>query len=169
MNTNDVTERIAQAADRTEVSAPPIDQMIRSGRRRRRVRLTAGIVSMVGIAAVGSTSFAGLVDNGTTNDPGTPIAGNSGFIRAEVAENCPDDLSQTVFLDTPGPGQTTPEGAVANVETSGVNEFVLVDNVDGVARVAVVSPSGQVTHLYKVSERSDGWWPDSYTTCRTAG
>ena len=68
-----------------------------------------------------------------------------------------------VDLDIPGPGQPTPEEAVAPY--AGAGRLVLVSEQGKTATVDVVGPEGQVFRVFEVTKHRDGWWPDGYTQC----
>jgi hypothetical protein len=68
-----------------------------------------------------------------------------------------------VALDVPGPGQPTPEKAVAPY--AGALQLV-VENVDGSTVVIGLARDATVFRVYQVTKRLDGWWPDGYAECR---
>ena len=92
----------------------------------------------------------------TAADPSTPPAG--------VATSLPcDESDQTaVFLDVPGPGRPTPEGAVAPY----AGALTLVAHKgDGGTTVLGLRADKTVFRVFDVTKRKDGWWPDGYREC----
>jgi hypothetical protein len=73
------------------------------------------------------------------------------------------EIEQTrVMLDIPGPGQPTPEEAVAPF--AGALTLVAQPR-DGQAVVLGLRANGTVFRVYRVAKHKDGWWPDSYREC----
>lgn len=75
---------------------------------------------------------------------------------------CPASDQTAVDLDVPGPGKSTPEAAVAPFADGSTT---LVNETEGSATVNALGADGTVTRVFKVTQRKDGWWPDSYTEC----
>jgi len=67
-------------------------------------------------------------------------------------------------LDVQGPGRPTQAEAVAPYADG---NRIVVDGSDP-AVVYVVDADGTATRIFKVSQQSDGWWPDSYVECRAS-
>lgn len=76
---------------------------------------------------------------------------------------CAESDQSSVALDVPGPGQPSPEEAVAPY--AGALELV-AEQVDGSTIVVGLIRDGTVFRVYQVTKRSDGWWPDGYAECR---
>ena len=76
---------------------------------------------------------------------------------------CADSDQSSVALDGPGPGQPSPEEAVAPY--AGALELV-AEHVDGGTIVVGLRRDNSVFRVYRVTKRSDGWWPDGYAECR---
>lgn len=77
---------------------------------------------------------------------------------------CPVEEQTIVDLDIPGPGMPTPEEAL-NAYAEG--PFRVVSTANGSAIVNALGPDGTVKRVFEVTQREDGWWPDSYTECST--
>ncbi len=76
---------------------------------------------------------------------------------------CAEVDQSSVALDVPGPGQPSPEEAVAPY--AGALELV-AERVGGSTIVAGLRRDGSVFRVFRVTGRSDGWWPDGYAECR---
>lgn len=70
-----------------------------------------------------------------------------------------------VSLDIPGPGQPSPEEAVAPFADGLVP--VLISQGARAARVATFSAAGDAVRVFTVTRREDGWWPDGWSQCGT--
>lgn len=81
----------------------------------------------------------------------------------ETALTCADTEQSRVDLDVPGPGQPSPEEAVAPY--AGALELASRE-VDGDTVVVGLRQDGSVFRMYHVSMHADGWWPDGYAECR---
>ena len=76
---------------------------------------------------------------------------------------CADTEQSRVALDVPGPGQPSPEEAVAPY--AGALE-VASREVDGDTVVVGLRQDGSIFRVYQVTRRAAGWWPDGYSECR---
>lgn len=74
-----------------------------------------------------------------------------------------DEADQTFgALDIPGPGQPTPEEAVAPF----ADALTLVSEGGGShVKVHGIRADGTVERIFEVTKREDGWWPDRYGEC----
>jgi hypothetical protein len=151
----------------TPGSPAPVADLISRGRRRQRTFVALALAPVLGVLATGGylmlPDFGG---HGNAIDPGTDSPGIEADVDnlASVDEWCPETPSSNLILDVPGPGQNTPEEAVEKLESSAAR-LVRIDDSGKFARVAVVDGEGRVTRVYKLYERSDGWWPQGYTKC----
>lgn len=68
-----------------------------------------------------------------------------------------------VALDIPGPGQPTPEEAVAPFADGLVP--VLMHQTATAATVTTFSAAGDAIRVFTVTRREDGWWPDGWSQC----
>ncbi len=78
------------------------------------------------------------------------------------AHPCPNSSRKSVDLDIPGPGQPTPQLAVAPYA---LGSAILLSEENGTATVLGLAGYGEPTRVFKVTKREDGWWPDSYVEC----
>jgi len=78
------------------------------------------------------------------------------------AHPCPNSSRKSVDLDIPGPGQPTPQLAVAPYA---LGSAILISEENGTATVLGLAGYGEPTRVFKVTKREDGWWPDSYVEC----
>jgi hypothetical protein len=116
--------------------------------------------AQVGMSVVLIVLAAGCGD-GTA--PNTAAASSSASATASALP-C-DEAHQTgVALDVPGPGQRTPEEAVAPY--AGALELVAQDG-DERTSVLGLRADGSVFRVFDVSRHGDGWWPDGYRECRS--
>lgn len=84
----------------------------------------------------------------------------------DVGLPCPTDQRTAVDLDVPGPGQPTPEAAVALLLPQlGQLSVGSVKSEGRRATVAAVNSAGSVVRIYSLTLATDGWWPDGYSTC----
>jgi hypothetical protein len=123
--------------------------MVRAGR-------TIGVL----LAVVTLSSACGVQGSDGATQASEPTA------RARALPCIAGDQSH-VALDVPGPGRTTPEQAVAPY--AGALEVIelVTDEVDETMVVVGLGPDDIAFRVYRVTKRSDGWWPDSYAECRT--
>lgn len=84
------------------------------------------------------------------------------FSASKMSLPCPVADQTGLDLDVPGPGQPTPEEAVAPY--AGALTLV-AEQVDGRTIVLGLRGDGSVFREYQVTEREDGWWPDGYHEC----
>lgn len=98
---------------------------------------------------------------------GAPTSGQSAPSPESVAPAtelpCADTEQSRVDLDVPGPGQPTPEEAVAPY--AGALRLAARE-MDGGTIVVGLKRDDSVFRVYLVTERADGWWPDGYEECR---
>ena len=78
------------------------------------------------------------------------------------AHPCPNSSRKSVDLDIPGPGQPTPQLAVAPYA---LGSAIVISEENGAATVLGLAGYGEPTRVFKVTKREDGWWPDSYVEC----
>lgn len=84
-------------------------------------------------------------------------------VVSETVLPCASTEQSRVDLDVPGPGQPSPEEAVAPY--AGALELTS-RGVDGDTVVLGLRQDGSVFRMYHVRKRADGWWPDGYAECR---
>lgn len=77
--------------------------------------------------------------------------------------SCPFSKQTSVDLDIPGPGQPTPQAAVAPF--LGSLTITAVHTKERAAQVIASDADGAAVRVYTLTERDDGWWPDGYTEC----
>ncbi|GAA1435189.1 hypothetical protein GCM10009641_30700 [Mycobacterium cookii] len=118
------------------------------------MRIGHVVVMVAVVAAVGSGCGASTA--ATREDP-TPSAVTG------TALPCADAEQSRVDLDVPGPGQPSPEEAVATY--AGALELASRE-VNGDTVVVGLRQDGSIFRTYHVSQRADGWWPDGYSECR---
>lgn len=94
----------------------------------------------------------------STIDSATSGEGSKGHVRL----GCPASEQTAVDLDVPGPGKSTPEEAVAPFADG---PTTVVDETEGAATINALGADGTVARVFRVTQRKDGWWPDSYTEC----
>lgn len=114
-----------------------------------------GVVTMAVVATVASGCGASTSEQ--REDP-TPSA------VSDTALPCADTEQSRVALDVPGPGQPSPEEAVAPY--AGAMELAS-RAIDGDTVVVGLRQDGSIFRMYHVSKRADGWWPDGYSECRS--
>ena len=121
--------------------------MVRTGR-------TTGVL----LAVVTLSSAGGVQGSDGATRASRPAA------RAGALPCIASDQSH-VALDVRGPGRT-PEQAVAPY--AGALELIelITDEVDEGTVVVGLRPDDTAFRVYRVTRRSDGWWPDSYAECR---
>ena len=107
------------------------------------------------VAVVTLSSACGARSSGDTQASEPPT-------RASALP-CAESDQSGVALDVPGPGQPSPEEAVAPY--AGALELV-AEQVDGSTIVVGLRRDDTVFRVYQVTKRSDGWWPDGYAECR---
>jgi len=117
-------------------------------------RTTGALLTVVML--VGACSACGAQGSSTAMRAPTPSA------RADALP-CADGGQSHVALDVPGPGRPTPQQAVAPY--AGALELVTADVDEGTV-VLGLRHDDSVFRVYRVTERSDGWWPDGYAECR---
>ncbi len=118
-----------------------------------KIGLVAGMLAAV--ATVGTGCGA------PTSDPVEP---SSDPAAPATALPCADSEQGRFDLDVPGPGQPTPEEAVAPY--AGALRLAATE-VDGGMVVVGLRRDDSVFRVFGVTERSDGWWPDGYSECRS--
>lgn len=91
---------------------------------------------------------------GSQPSPGTVYGGLS----------CPFSEQTRVALDVPGPGQPTPQDAVAPF--LGSLSISAVNTKERAAQVIASDADGAAVIVYSLTQQEDGWWPDGYTECR---
>ena len=84
-------------------------------------------------------------------------------VAPATALPCADSGQLRVDLDVPGPGQPSPEEAVAPY--AGALKLA-ASEVDGGTVVVGLRRDDSVLRVYHVTKRVDGWWPDGYSECR---
>ena len=88
-----------------------------------------------------------------------PTPANKTSLSAHI---CPNSSRKSVDLDIPGPGQPTPQLAVAPYA---LGSAILISEENGTATVLGLASYGEPTRVFKVTKREDGWWPDSHVEC----
>ena len=119
--------------------------MVRTGR-------TTGVL----LAVVTLSSAGGVQGSDGATRASRPAA------RAGALPCIASDQSH-VALDVRGPGRTTPDQAVAPY--AGALKLITVEVDEGTVVVGL-RPDDTAFRVYRVTRRSDGWWPDSYAECR---
>lgn len=115
-----------------------------------------GHVAMMAVVAT-VASGCGASPSGQSGEP-TPAA------ASETALPCVATEQSRVALDVPGPGQPSPEEAVAPY--AGALQLASGE-VDGDTVVFGLRQDGSIFRMFQVSERADSWWADGYSECRT--
>lgn len=93
---------------------------------------------------------------------GSVPADDSSEADGQTGLGCSVGEQRAVDLDVPGPGMPTPEEAV-NAVSDGL--ATVVSKAAGAATVNTLGPDGTVMRVFELTQREDGWWPDSYTEC----
>ena len=114
-----------------------------------------GVLNTLALLAAASLSACGSDDSESST---------RGLDRSETGQSLPCAKAEQLLtaLDIPGPGQPTPEDAVAPY-AGGL--FLAAERVDGRTIVLGLRRDGTVFREYQVRKRSDGWWPDGYREC----
>lgn len=105
------------------------------------------------LAVMGSACVPGSAVDAT--EPAEPSSSTMSLPCAETEQT-------RVMLDIPGPGQPSPEEAVAPF--AGALTLVAQPG-DGQSVVFGLRADGTVFRVYQVTKHNDGWWPDSYREC----
>jgi hypothetical protein len=113
------------------------------------------VVSVLATAAT-VTSGCGAPTSAQSSQPPASAA-------STAALSCADTDQSRVDLDVPGPGQPSPEEAVAPY--AGALKLA-VRKIDGGTIVVGLRRDDSVFRVFRVTERADGWWPDGYSECR---
>lgn len=113
-----------------------------------------GQVGMFVLLAV-MWSGCGHRSAGEATEPAQPSSSTMSLPCAETEQT-------RVMLDVPGPGQRTPEEAVAPF--AGALTLVTQQR-DGEDVVLGLRADGTVFREYSVTKHKDGWWPDGYQEC----
>jgi hypothetical protein len=107
--------------------------------------------------------LAGCADDGG-NEADTDKRATDREGATVLALPCPSSDQRPVDLDIKGPGQPTPEQAVAPF-AEGAEPVAREGERE--TRVFVLESDGTVASVFIVSRHDDGWWPDAYTDCAT--
>jgi len=163
----DALDRSARAI---AVSNAPIAAITSGGARRRKRRNHVAIAGCCLACATGAIGLALEIHGPSGRNAGPSIA--SEVSRTEAPEPlrlaCTPSQQRSFDLDVPGPGASSPEQAVETVSDDGYTFVTFRDQDSRSVSVYALDSTGAVTREYRVSERRDGWWPDSFTSCGTS-
>ena len=104
----------------------------------------------------------------TVNEEGSPaeVVAVTGSAASDTVDlSCLVDQRISVAFDGRGPGQPTPQEAVAPL----LGGLLLgrTTRAGRQATVTAVTTDGDVLRVYSLTLRRDGWWPDGYAACET--
>jgi len=96
--------------------------------------------------------------------PSPPAVNEPGTDTVYGGLSCPFSEQTRAALDIPGPGQPTPQEAVAPF--LGSLSISAVHTKERAAQVIANDADGAAVIVYTLTKQEDGWWPDGYTECR---
>lgn len=112
----------------------------------------------------GQQEIASVQSEVTVVPPPQPGGSEPGPYTVYGGLSCPFAEQTSVALDIPGPGQPTPQEAVAPF--LGSLSISAVHTKERAAQVIASDADGAALIVYSLTQQEDGWWPDGYTECR---